>query len=160
MRKNAFVDENEGYKGKLDTKHAPPIPTPSRSARQLEQVLKSDFAPKGVGIQTAKGKKRAREPTADGSKSSAVKKKIPKKGSPPKSENADNPPNSFKGYDLSEAIEVLLRARAFVIKRVASEDGSSSGSSAAYRQFTWSKHGGPTNSWNVAKEAAGWPDDE
>ena len=58
-----------------------------------------------------------------------------------------------------EAVEVLLRARAFVIKRVASEDGASAGSCTSYRQFSWSKHGGPTNSWNLAKVASGWPDE-
>lgn len=58
-----------------------------------------------------------------------------------------------------EAVEVLLRARAFVIKRVASEDGASAGSCTSYRQFSWSKHGGPTNSWNLAKVSCGWPDE-
>ena len=58
-----------------------------------------------------------------------------------------------------EAVEVLLRARAFVIKRVVSEDGASSGSCTSYRQFSWSKNGGPANSWNLAKVACGWPNE-
>ena len=52
MRKDAFVEESSVYKGTADAKHSPPIPTPPKSTRKLEQVLESEFAPKAVGIQT------------------------------------------------------------------------------------------------------------
>ena len=51
MRKDAFVEDPDVYKGKADTK-APPIPAPPKSTRKVEKVLESEFAPKAVGIQT------------------------------------------------------------------------------------------------------------
>ena len=52
MRKDAFVEDPDVYKGKADTKHSPPIPAPPKSTRKVAKVLESEFAPKAVGIQT------------------------------------------------------------------------------------------------------------
>lgn len=60
-----------------------------------------------------------------------------------------------------EAIEILLRNRAYVVKRVGTEDGAGSGDrSLKGKQYTWSKHGGPMEAWDKAVEAAGWPESE
>ena len=55
----------------------------------------------------------------------------------------------------SEAIEVLLRTKAYVVKRGGGDQKLEDGA----RQWTWSKHGGAVKAWALAKEAANWPSD-
>ncbi len=56
-----------------------------------------------------------------------------------------------------EAIEVLLRNQAYVLKRIGPEQGAEGGKvSLKNRQWTWSKHGGPVRAWEAIKEAAHW----
>ena len=52
MRKDAFVEDPDVYKGKADTNYSPPIPAPPKSTRKVAKVLESEFAPKAGGIQT------------------------------------------------------------------------------------------------------------
>jgi len=58
-----------------------------------------------------------------------------------------------------EAIEVLLKSKAYVVKRLdASDPSGSDGQSQKEKlgQVTWSKFGGPTKAWNVAATRAGF----
>ena len=53
----------------------------------------------------------------------------------------------------SKAIEVLFLTQAFVVKRIAG-DGSNTDGKHKLGQITWSKFGGPGNSWQLAKSRA------
>lgn len=56
-----------------------------------------------------------------------------------------------------EAVEVLLRNQAYVLKRIGPADGDEGGKvSLKNRRWTWSKHGGPVGAWEAIKEAAHW----
>lgn len=56
----------------------------------------------------------------------------------------------------AEAIEVLLKSKAFVVKRVGG--GSKEEDHAGVKgQYTWSKHGGVSQCWDVVRKAACWP---
>lgn len=57
-----------------------------------------------------------------------------------------------------KAIEVLLRNKAFVIKKVA-PSGEGASVPTPKGQLTWSKFGGVAGAWEVAKEKANWPSD-
>ena len=50
----------------------------------------------------------------------------------------------------NKAIEVLLKARAFVVKRLGGQEQD--GDAAAKGQYTWAKHGGAFKCWEVCKE--------
>lgn len=59
--------------------------------------------------------------------------------------------NDFK------AVEVLLSAKAFVVKKIGNVSGGKPTDDGqrpanATRQITWSKHGGPAKAWQIAKE--------
>ena len=56
----------------------------------------------------------------------------------------------------TEAIEVLLKAKAFVVKRVGGGSEEEDHSDVK-GQYTWSKHGGVSNCWDVVRKAARWP---
>ena len=52
-----------------------------------------------------------------------------------------------------KAVEVLMRQRAFVVKKI----GSGAASANAGRgQITWSKFNSPAEAWAAAKEKANW----
>lgn len=54
----------------------------------------------------------------------------------------------------AKAIEVLLRTRAFVVKRVGEVTGDEPPSDAQYfgkGQVSWGKHNGPEKAWRLAK---------
>lgn len=57
----------------------------------------------------------------------------------------------------SEAIEVLMRSKAYVVKRLGSEDMKGVTCPAKGGQFTWKKHGGAVEAWQKATSAARWP---
>ena len=60
----------------------------------------------------------------------------------------------------AQAIEILLAGKAFVIKKIGSikgesEDGSDGVAATAKSiQITWSKHGGASKAWELAKHRA------
>lgn len=58
---------------------------------------------------------------------------------------------------VAQAIEVLLKARAYVVKRLESSvECTSEESKARLGQITWSKYGGPIKAWSVAASRAGF----
>lgn len=62
-------------------------------------------------------------------------------------------PSLLGSFSVAKAIEVLLKNKAFVIKKHA--DGEGDGPS----QITWSRYGGVGPAWATAKEQAGfWVD--
>lgn len=60
---------------------------------------------------------------------------------------------SFVLPNLPEAIEVLFVTGAFVVKRVCGKS-QSEGEKPQLGQLTWSKYGGASKCWAVAKERA------
>lgn len=64
---------------------------------------------------------------------------------------------------LAQAIEVLLRAHAFVVKRLDesilknTEGSEDLDPKLRLGQITWNKHGGVENAWSVAMARAGFP---
>ena len=54
----------------------------------------------------------------------------------------------------SKAIECLLKNKAFVVKKLG---GDGPDNPKARGQYTWSKQGGASATWEVAKKAARWP---
>ena len=55
----------------------------------------------------------------------------------------------------SEAIECLLKQRAFVVKKIGMHDGSDEAMKGK-GQYSWSKYQGPHEAWKAAKQAAFW----
>ena len=53
-----------------------------------------------------------------------------------------------------KAVEVLLKSRAYVVKRLGTSGSSSNGKTG---QVTWSKFGGAGPAWVQAKKLALWP---
>ena len=53
----------------------------------------------------------------------------------------------------AQAIEVLLKARAYVVKR---SDEAKAAERNCLGQVTWSKYGGPSDAWVVAATRAGF----
>ena len=56
----------------------------------------------------------------------------------------------------AKAIEVLLKSRAFVVKRLDESVASGSDDRKGLGQVTWSKYGGPARAWVVAASRAGF----
>ena len=60
---------------------------------------------------------------------------------------------------VSKAIEVLLKNRAFCVKRI----GNNAGEGFDHKkkgQYTWNVHGGIDKTWEIAKQAAFWPESD
>ena len=55
-------------------------------------------------------------------------------------------------FSFSEAIEVLVFSRAFVVKKFGR--GAVEKTSLKTGQVTWAKHGGPGPAWELAKQRA------
>ena len=55
----------------------------------------------------------------------------------------------------TQAIEVLLKSKAFVLKRVGGD--SEEDHAGVKGQYTWSKYGDVINCWDVVRKAARWP---
>lgn len=63
-------------------------------------------------------------------------------------------PRTCLPHPGNEAIEVLLKSRAFVVKRFGG--GVREGDAAAKGQYTWAKHGGVFKCWAACKKVARW----
>ena len=65
----------------------------------------------------------------------------------------------FLVHQPAQAIEVLLKSRAYVVKRLASAEMDSLADQeirGRLGQVTWSKYGGPSKAWTVAVSRAGF----
>lgn len=66
-------------------------------------------------------------------------------------------PSLLGSFSVAKAIEVLLKNKAFVIKKHADGAGGRKGDGPS--QITWSRYGGVGPAWATAKEQAGfWVD--
>ena len=61
----------------------------------------------------------------------------------------------------AQAIEVLLKTKAFVVKRLPTDEQATSSSDSKGEQrlgqISWGKFGGPANAWSIAVTRAGFP---
>ena len=73
---------------------------------------------------------------------------------PPLSISPDFCPWLLGSFSVAKAIEVLLKVKAFVVKKHC--DGVEGRKAHGPAQITWCRHGGVGPAWAVAKEQAGF----
>lgn len=162
----SMMDLEETIEDNWEGGRAPPCKRP----KNVEQVLASLGSPDIVGDQTAK-------------KMTALKAKD--KGAGDVMDGSGDVLDKFRGYSLDQlgvphgarpranqvymgqhgytlrspqggAIEVLLKQRAYVVKRLDDSVASGPDDKSGLGQVTWSKYGGASKAWAVAASRAGF----